>query len=89
MDEHSPDNTLRLAAPKARRLSPAMEREAVGLLAALLVDAASRRAGRHCQNVVPIRPPLAGPIGGPIAPPIKQGGPVKTRNPSKTSRSAA
>jgi hypothetical protein len=72
MDEHRPDNSLRLAAPKARRLSPAMEREAVGLLAALLLDAATRRAASHCQNVVPIRPPLATRVGTPIVPPVKQ-----------------
>jgi hypothetical protein len=88
MDEHPPDNGLRLAAPKARRLSPAMEREAVRLLAALL-DAASRRAASHCQNVVPIRPPLAARVGTPIVPPVKQRDPADARNPSKSMRSAA
>jgi hypothetical protein len=89
MDEHPPDNSLRLDAPKARRLSPAMEREAVGLLAALLLDAASRRAAGHCQNVVPIRPPLSARVGTPIGPPIKQRDPAEPGNPSKSMRSAA
>jgi hypothetical protein len=88
MDEHPPDNSLRLDAPKARRLSPAMEREAVGLLA-LLLDAASRRAAGHCQNVVPIRPPLSARVGTPIGPPIKQRDPAEPGNPSKSMRSAA
>jgi hypothetical protein len=89
MDEHPPDDSLRLAAPKARRLAPAMEREAVGLLAALLLDAASRRAASHCQNVVPIRPPLAARVGTPIVPPVKRRDPADARNPSKSTSSAA
>jgi hypothetical protein len=83
MDEHPPDNTLRLAAPKARQLSPAMEREAVGLLAALLLDAASRRAGDDRQNVVPIRPPLAGPIGGQLPLRLSKEDPSRQETPAK------
>jgi len=89
MDEHPPDNSLRVAAPKARRLSPAMESEAVGLLAALLLDAASRRAASNGRNVVPIRPPPAARVGTPIVPPVKQRDPADGRNPSKSMRSAA
>jgi hypothetical protein len=89
MDEHPPDNSLRLAAPNARQLSPAMEREALDLLASLMLDTARLRAAGDCQNVVPIRPPLPTPIDTPISPPIKQRGPTKARNPSKSLRSAA
>jgi hypothetical protein len=89
MDEHTRNHSLRLTAPNVRPLSPAMEREAVDLLAVLLRDAACRRAGGRAQNVVPIRPPLPTPSGTPINPPIKQRGPTKARNPSKTWRSAA
>jgi hypothetical protein len=89
MDARPRDDSFRLAAPKVQRLSRAMEREAIELLAALLLDAARRRSNVDQQNVVPIRPPLDAPIGTPIGPPVKPGEPVEARNPSKSERYAA
>jgi hypothetical protein len=37
------DDGVRLAAPRAQRLTPEMEREAIGLLAALLANTVDRR----------------------------------------------
>jgi hypothetical protein len=41
---------LRVAAPKLEQLSPATEREAIDLLATLLVDVATRNAAGYGKN---------------------------------------
>ncbi len=60
------DDGVRLARPRVQRLSVDMEREASGLLAALLADAAKRGGSDEGVPIgVPFRVPFRAPIGTP------------------------
>lgn len=82
-------DTLHLATPRRRPLSPAMQREATALLASLLLDAARQCRARSGLHVVPVAPPVDAPPAAPITPLLRRGDPAQARNRSKSQRSAA